>query len=53
MQHHLAVDAIHQQLSDGNERLEMTISPRRTVARRAGFNLDMGVSRAGWKRRAI
>jgi hypothetical protein len=44
MQYHLAVDAIQQQLSDGNERLEITVSPRRTIARRAGFNLDMGVS---------
>jgi tetratricopeptide (TPR) repeat protein len=44
MRYYVAVDAIHQQLSDGNERLELTVSPRRTIARRAGFNLDMGVS---------
>ena len=44
MRYHVAADASYQQLSDGNERLEITVSPRRTIARRAGFNLDMGVS---------
>jgi tetratricopeptide (TPR) repeat protein len=44
MQYRVVVEATHQQLSDGNERLEITVSPRRTIARRAGFNLDMGVS---------
>jgi len=44
MRYHVSIDATHQQLSDGNERLELTVSPRRTIARRAGFNLDMGVS---------
>lgn len=44
MRYHVAVDVTHQELSDGNERLEMTVSPRRTLARRARFNLDMGVS---------
>jgi len=44
MRYHVAVDATLQELSDGNQRLEMTVSPRRTLARRARFNLDMGVS---------
>jgi Tfp pilus assembly protein PilF len=44
MRYHVAVDATNQQLSDGNERIEMTVSSRRAIARRAGFNLDLGVS---------
>jgi tetratricopeptide (TPR) repeat protein len=44
MRYHVAVDAIDQKLSDGNERIEMTVSSRRAIARRAGFNLDVGVS---------
>ena len=36
--------ASYQQLSDGNRRWEITFSPRRTVARAAGFNLDLGAS---------
>jgi tetratricopeptide (TPR) repeat protein len=44
MRYHLAVDATHQALSDGNDRLEITVSPRRTMARRAWFNLDLGFS---------
>ena len=38
----LVVDGAFQELSDGNRRWEMSISPRRTVARRARFNLDLG-----------
>jgi tetratricopeptide (TPR) repeat protein len=38
----LVFDGAFQELSDGNRRWEMSISPRRTVARRAGFNLDLG-----------
>jgi Tfp pilus assembly protein PilF len=44
MRYHVAMEATYQQLSDGNERLEWTVSPRRSIARRARFNLDMGVS---------
>jgi tetratricopeptide (TPR) repeat protein len=36
------VDAIYQTLSDGNRRWELTASPRRSVARTAGLNLDLG-----------
>ena len=44
LRYHVSVEATHQRLSDGNERLEMTVSPRRTMARRARFNLDLGLS---------
>jgi len=44
MRYHISVDATHQELSDGNERLEMTVSPRRSMARRTRVNLDMGIS---------
>ena len=40
----VAMDITHQSLSDGNERLELLVSPRRSVARTARFNLDVGVS---------
>jgi tetratricopeptide (TPR) repeat protein len=40
----IAFDALVQDFSDGNRRVELTISPRRSVARTAGFNLDLGVS---------
>jgi cytochrome c-type biogenesis protein CcmH/NrfG len=30
--------------SDGNRRLELTLAPRRSFARTAGFNLDLGMS---------
>ena len=33
-----------QEFSDGNRRVELTLSPRRSFARTAGFNLDLGVS---------
>lgn len=41
---HLVFDASVQQLSDGNQRWEITFSPRQTVARVASFNLDLGAS---------
>ncbi len=44
LQSMVAVDGSYQELSDGNHRLELTISPRRSFARTAGFNLDLGVS---------
>jgi tetratricopeptide (TPR) repeat protein len=37
-------DASFDELSDGNRRWEVTFSPRRTVARRARFNLDLGAT---------
>ena len=40
----LIVDVAFQRLSDGNRRWQATVSPRRTVARRARFNLDLGAS---------
>ncbi len=40
----VVVDASFQDLSDGNRRWEVTFSPRRTVARRARFNLDLGAT---------
>jgi tetratricopeptide (TPR) repeat protein len=40
----VVVDASVQDLSDGNQRVELTISPRYSVARRTGFNLDLGMS---------
>ena len=41
---HVVFDGSYQQLSDGNRRWELTFSPRQTVARVAGFNLDLGAS---------
>jgi cytochrome c-type biogenesis protein CcmH/NrfG len=40
----VVVDASVDDLSDGNRRWEVTFSPRRTVARRARFNLDLGAT---------
>jgi len=40
---HIAVDMLHQALSDGNRRWEFTISPRHSVARTERMNLDLGV----------
>jgi tetratricopeptide (TPR) repeat protein len=42
--YHVAFDGRYQEISDGNRRWEMTISPTRTVARTAHLNLDLGVS---------
>jgi tetratricopeptide (TPR) repeat protein len=44
LQSAVAFDALVQDFSDGNRRVELTLSPRRSVARTAGFNLDLGVS---------
>jgi cytochrome c-type biogenesis protein CcmH/NrfG len=44
LRYHVVFDASVQQLSDGNRRWEVTVSPRRAIARRAGFNLDLGVT---------
>jgi len=44
LQYFVEVDATHQDLSDGNERFALVVSPRRSVARTARFNLDLGVS---------
>jgi tetratricopeptide (TPR) repeat protein len=44
LQYQLAFDASFQELSDGNRRWEMTVSPRRTVVRRASVNLDLGAT---------
>jgi hypothetical protein len=40
----VAFDAQLQEFSDGNRRLELLIAPRRSFARTAAFNLDLGVS---------
>jgi tetratricopeptide (TPR) repeat protein len=42
--YHVVADLSVQDLSDGNRRWEITFSPRRTVARRARFNLDLGAT---------
>ena len=44
MRYHVAADVLHQDLSDGNTRLEINVSSRRSMARRARFNLDLGAS---------
>ena len=44
LQYQVLVDASFHDLSDGNRRWEVTLSPRRTMARRAGFNLDLGAT---------
>ena len=38
----LVVDASYQELSDGNHRWELTVSPRHSVARMERLNLDLG-----------
>lgn len=40
----VVADASIQDLSDGNQRWEVTFSPRLTVARRARLNLDLGAT---------
>jgi hypothetical protein len=40
----VVADASVQDLSDGNQRREITFSPRLTVARRARLNLDLGAT---------
>jgi hypothetical protein len=40
----MAADVSHQTLTDGNDRWEVTISPRRSVARTERVNLDLGLT---------
>jgi tetratricopeptide (TPR) repeat protein len=40
----IAVEAAYRDLSDGNRRWELTISPRRSIARTSRVNLDLGAS---------
>src|SRR5262249_7904668 len=47
LQSMVAFAARVQDFSDGNRRIEWTLSPRRSFARTAGFNLDLGVSAYG------
>jgi cytochrome c-type biogenesis protein CcmH/NrfG len=42
LRYQVVAEMSFQELSDGNRRWEVTLSPRRTVARRARFNLDLG-----------
>jgi tetratricopeptide (TPR) repeat protein len=39
---HVVTDAWYQSLSDGNHRWELTVAPRRSVARTERLNLDLG-----------
>jgi len=41
---HVVWDSSYQELSDGNTRWNFTLSPRRSFARTAKFNLDLGLS---------
>ena len=41
---HIGFDALYQELSDGNRRWEIAVTPRHSVARTQRFNLDLGVS---------
>jgi tetratricopeptide (TPR) repeat protein len=41
---HLALDGAYYELSDGNRRWEVTISPRLTAARTSHLNVDLGMS---------
>jgi tetratricopeptide (TPR) repeat protein len=40
----VAADVWHQTLTDGNDRWEITVSPRRSVARTERVNLDLGLT---------
>jgi tetratricopeptide (TPR) repeat protein len=44
LRYQVVLDAAVQELSDGNRRWEITVAPRRTMARRARFNLDLGAT---------
>jgi tetratricopeptide (TPR) repeat protein len=44
LQSTIAFDAHVQDFSDGNRRIEWMVAPRRSFARTAAFNLDLGVS---------
>ena len=43
LRYHVAIDSSHEDLSDGNVRWEVFVSPRMEVARRQRFNLDLGL----------
>jgi tetratricopeptide (TPR) repeat protein len=42
--YHVSAEGSYRQLSDGNDRWEMFVAPRRAVARTESLNLDVGVS---------
>jgi tetratricopeptide (TPR) repeat protein len=42
LRYHIGIDGSHEDLSDGNVRWELFLSPRVEVARRQRFNLDLG-----------
>ena len=44
LQSTVVFDGSVQELSDGNRRVELSVSPRRSFARTSGFNLDLGMS---------
>lgn len=44
LRYQIAVEAVHRDLSDGNRRWELAISPRRSIARTSRVNLDLGAS---------
>ena len=44
MRYQVAMDASYRELSDGNSRWEVAFAPRRSFARTARVNLDLGVS---------
>ena len=43
MRYHLALEAAHEELSDGNARWEVFVAPRTAVARTQRLNLDLGL----------
>ena len=44
LRYQMAVEGVHRDLSDGNQRWELTVSPRRSVVRSSRINLDLGGS---------
>jgi tetratricopeptide (TPR) repeat protein len=43
MRYHVALEAAHEELSDGNARWEVLVAPRAAVARTQRLNLDVGL----------
>ena len=43
MRYHVALEAVHEQLSDGNARWEVFVAPRAAIARTQRLNLDLGL----------
>jgi len=41
---HVSAEGVYQELSDGNRRWEISVTPRRAIARTDWINLDLGVS---------